>query len=85
MKKTILLMVVLLSFSGCVYKDRIVYVKAPLYPFQLREAPEDRKFPVRDDYVEAYIAWKTAMYGTIDSLNFQISEYIRLNPKEDLK
>ena len=72
----------LLLFSGCT--EKIVYVKPAIYPFEVREAPEDRKFPIRNDYVEAYKAWKTEMYGTIDNLNFQISEYIRLN-KESIK
>ena len=83
MLKTLVLMISLLLLSGCVYKDKIVYVEPVVYPFEVRQAPEDRKFPIRNDYVEAYRAWKAEMYGTIDDLNFQISEYIRLNEKDN--
>ena len=73
-------MMALLLFSGCA--EKIVYVKAKPYPFKVAKVPEDRKFPIRNDYVEAYSAWKAEMYGTINSLNFQISEYIRLNKEQ---
>lgn len=74
----------LLLFSGCMYyKDKVIYVKPVTYPFEIRELPADKQFPIRNDYVEAYKAWKSEMYGTINDLNFQISEYIRLNKKEE--
>lgn len=72
---------VLLSLSGCA--EKIVYVEAKKYPFKVVKAPEDRKFPIRNDYVEAYKAWKAEMYGTIDVLNGQIEAYIRLNDETE--
>lgn len=78
--KTILLMIILLSFSGCY--EKIVYVEPKIYPFEIAKVPEDKKFPIRNDYVEAYKAWKAEMYGTIDVLNSQIETYLELNKDE---
>lgn len=76
MKQLVLMMAILL-LSGCA--EKIVYVEAEKYPFVVAQVPEDRKFPIRNDYVEAYRAWKAEMYGTIEMLNGQIETYIRLN------
>lgn len=76
MKKilALVILIILLSFSGCTTKE-YVYIESPKYPFSTIQAPDDIKFPVRNDYVDAYLKWKKEMYLTIDTLNAQIVMY----------
>lgn len=78
MIKLILIAMTILLLNGCV-NTKIVYVEPKVYPFKVIPAPEAKKFPIRNDYVEAYTAWKTEMYNTIKVLNLQIEMYLELN------
>lgn len=80
MTKLILIAMAILLFNGCT-NTKIVYVEPKVYPFKAVPAPEVKKFPIRDDYVDAYLAWRTEMYHTIEVLNLQIETYIELNKK----
>lgn len=78
MTKLVLMAMVILLLNGCT-NTKIVYIEPKVYPFKVIPAPESKEFPIRNDYVEAYKAWKAEMYNTINVLNLQIETYIKLN------